>query len=50
MRKKYRAPSGDIGPLRTYSFAPSPKPGFTRDRTREALWRSYATLALRVWP
>lgn len=42
--------AGDEGPLKTYSFAPSPKPGFRRDKIRESLHRSYGTLVLRVWP
>jgi hypothetical protein len=43
-------PGGDVGPMKSYTFAPSPAPVFARNRKREALYRSYASLNLRVWP
>jgi hypothetical protein len=41
---------GAVGPMHSDAFAPSDAPSFVRDKTREALYRSYATLVLRMWP
>ena len=43
---KYGVP----GPAQSWSFIQSPKPSFAIDQEREALWRSSATLVLRIMP
>ena len=42
--------NGSTGPVKSDAFAPSDQPSFERDQEREALFRSYATLVLRMWP
>ncbi len=41
---------GTPGTLEDIAFAPSDMPSFVRNQEREALWWSYATLVLKVWP
>lgn len=43
-------PGGEVGPMEEYTFAPSAAPSFKRDKSREALLRSYATVTLHVFP
>jgi len=45
-----RGPGGVLGPVKVDTVVPSDEPSFARNKTREALLRSYATLALRILP
>jgi hypothetical protein len=45
-----RDKNGTLGAVQTDSVAPSDEPSFAKDQEREALFQSYATLVLRIWP
>lgn len=45
-----RGPGGALGPVKVDTVVPSDVPSFVRNKTREALYRSFATLALRIMP